>query len=170
LEYDLGLNPDIFSPNEVVGDDATLENDKALVRDLNEFMHATLLPGLVSDIYLYGAVPLHGESLTEMMHRRGINMRYLSTLIKVAEELDVKTGKTRSGMIQNLCVHEMIARAAKHLLRTMLKDMPTFLMPSCIAYFLNCLVGVNAKASWPAQQTVRRLYGMLMFSDYAGVC
>ncbi len=151
LQFSLNLNPDAFTANETVGDAEQLKKDQDMVREMGEFMNGTLIPGLVSDIYLYGTVPLNGESLTDAMHRRGINMRYLSKMIAVAEELDAKTGKTRSVLIRSMCVQEMLVRVCKHLLRTHLQSVPSVLAPSCIAHFFNSLLNVDSeKPSLPS--------------------
>ena len=40
-----------------------------------------------------------------------------------------------------IAIHEVIARASKHVLRKLVKLVPTFLVPSAVAHFHNCLLG-----------------------------
>lgn len=51
--------------------------------------------------------PLNGKLLTEEMHKRGINMRYLGRIAQSA----------KLSHIRELCVREMLARTIKVLIR-----------------------------------------------------
>lgn len=79
---------------------------------------------------------MDGHSLTRLMHKRGINVRYLGTFATLAAEQGTKLAS-----IKTLAVQEMIARAAKHILNALLRGLPAPLVPYAIAHFLNCLLG-----------------------------
>ena len=52
-------------------------------------------------------LPLNGTMLTEEMHKRGINMRYLGRIAQAA----------KLNHVRELCVREMLARTIKVLIR-----------------------------------------------------
>jgi protein TIF31 len=67
------------------------------------------------------------------MHHRGINMRYLGV---VAKKCDGSLP-----FLKELCEREMIVRAVKHLLRSILSETDTAHLAPSIAHFLNCFLG-----------------------------
>ncbi|KAI5955948.1 CLU1 [Candida margitis] len=64
-----------------------------------------------------------------------------------AEEQETDSNATYELAIANynatytIAIHEMIARASKHILRKLIKGVPTYLVPSAVAHFHNCLLG-----------------------------
>ena len=84
------------------------------------------------------SVPIDGDKLTAYAHSRGVNMRCLGALTMTLEKLE-KAFPAAAEYPLKLCKQEMIARAAKSLLRDLLKDIPLYLAPQCIARFFNCL-------------------------------
>lgn len=79
---------------------------------------------------------MDGHSLTRLMHKRGINVRYLGKIAALAAEQGSKLAS-----IKLLATQEMIARAAKHILNNLLRGLPGPLIAYCVAHFLNCLLG-----------------------------
>lgn len=79
---------------------------------------------------------MDGHSLTRLMHKRGINIRYLGAFATLAAEQGTKLAS-----IKTLAMQEMVARAAKHILNALLRGLPAPLAPYAIAHFLNCLLG-----------------------------
>lgn len=82
--------------------------------------------------------PMDGHSLTRLMHKRGVNIRYLGAVATCATEYG-----SRLAAIKTLAVQEMIARASKHLLNNFMRGLPSPLVSYCIAHFLNCLLGAK---------------------------
>ena len=62
--------------------------DKALIEDIAVFLSATVVPKLVDDFASLNLSPIDGIALTEVMHSRGINMRYLGKVAAVCSERD----------------------------------------------------------------------------------
>lgn len=81
---------------------------------------------------------MDGQSLSRLMHKRGINMRYLGKLASLAEEQDA-----RLRALRNLAVQEMIARAFKHVANRYMKNLPMVFVTNCLAHLLNCLLGTG---------------------------
>ncbi|CAM0905756.1 unnamed protein product [Alopecurus aequalis] len=92
------------------------------------------LPKLVADFGSLELSPVDGRTLTDFMHTRGLQMRSLGRVVKLSEKLS---------HVQSLCVHEMIVRAFKHIVRSVIaaiSDMRQLALT--IAAALNLLLGV----------------------------
>lgn len=92
------------------------------------------LPKLVADFGSLELSPVDGRTLTDFMHTRGLQMRSLGRVVKLSEKLS---------HVQSLCVHEMIVRAFKHIVRSVIaaiSDMRQLALT--IAAVLNLLLGV----------------------------
>ena len=98
---------------------------------------------------------MDGHSLSELMHKRGINIRYLGKLFDLAIEQD-----TRLRALKALCEQEMIARAFKHIANRFLNHLPPTFATHCLAHLLNCLLGtgINAALEVHLDEDVRDLY------------
>lgn len=82
--------------------------------------------------------PMDGQSLSRLMHKRGINIRYLGKLATLAEAQDA-----RLRALRDLVVQEMIARAFKHVANRYMKNLPMAFTTDCLAHLLNCLLGTG---------------------------
>ncbi|KAL2074576.1 hypothetical protein VTL71DRAFT_8354 [Oculimacula yallundae] len=154
--FSFSLNPDAFSGQvpETDADKEELAKDEQDVKLACEFLRATVLPELISDLK-EGDVgfPMDGHSLSRLLHKRGINIRYLGKLAGLAE------GK-RLECLRALTLQEMISRAFKHVASKYLRYLPTPLTASCIAHLLNCLLGtgLNAKPKADIDESMAALY------------
>ena len=81
---------------------------------------------------------MDGQSLSELMHKRGINIRYLGKLAILASDQGERLQALRA-----LVTQEMIARSFKRLANAHLKELPIGFAASCTAHLLNCLLGVG---------------------------
>lgn len=91
------------------------------------------LPKLVSDFGSLELSPVDGRTLTDFMHTRGLQMRSLGHIVKLSEKLS---------HVQSLCIHEMIVRAFKHILRAVIAAVDIDKMAVSVAAALNLLLGV----------------------------
>ncbi|KAL6639123.1 hypothetical protein ACP70R_022853 [Stipagrostis hirtigluma subsp. patula] len=92
------------------------------------------LPKLVADFGSLELSPVDGRTLTDFMHTRGLQMRSLGRFVKLSEKLS---------HVQSLCVHEMIVRAFKHIVRSVIAaTSDTRQLALTIAAVLNLLLGV----------------------------
>uniref|UniRef100_A0A669BBN3 Clustered mitochondria protein homolog n=1 Tax=Oreochromis niloticus TaxID=8128 RepID=A0A669BBN3_ORENI len=90
--FDIRFNPDIFSPGvrfpEESADD--IQKQKQLLKDAAAFLVSCQVPTLVKDCLDHSALPMDGASLTEALHQRGINVRYLGTVLEFMEKTPAK--------------------------------------------------------------------------------
>uniref|UniRef100_A0A0E0EAH5 Clu domain-containing protein n=1 Tax=Oryza meridionalis TaxID=40149 RepID=A0A0E0EAH5_9ORYZ len=107
------------------------------------------LPKLVADFGSLELSPVDGRTLTDFMHTRGLQMRSLGQVVKLSEKLS---------HVQSLCVHEMIVRAFKHIVRSAIaatSDMRQLAL--AIAAALNLLLGVPEPEIFTSSHGVRPL-------------
>ena len=157
-EFDLALNSDACSGQvpQTEEEKADYDADEKEVRAAAEYLRSTMLPGLVSDLYEETVgFPMDGTSLCQLMHRRGINVRYLGKLAEVARE----KGK-RVQAFYIVVTQEMVARAFKHIANTYLRHLPAIFAASCLSHLLNVLLGteVNPSPSPEIDSDLRQLY------------
>ncbi|CAI8601337.1 unnamed protein product [Vicia faba] len=104
-----------------------------LINLAHKFYDEVALPKLVTDFASLELSPVDGRTLTDFMHLRGLKMGSLGEVVKLSENLP---------HIQSLCIHEMITRAFKHLLKAVIASVDNVAdLPSVIASTLNFLLG-----------------------------
>ena len=135
--FNFALNPDAFSGQEPQTDAEKAEwtKDERDVRLAGEFLRNSVLPELIHDLK-EGDVgfPMDGQSLSRLLHKRGINIRYLGKVAELAEGKRLKS-------LRFLAVQEMVSRAFKHVVGKYLRYLPIPLAASCVSHLLNCLLG-----------------------------
>ena len=62
---------------------AELESEEQNVKGLATFILEKAIPNLVQDLKQQENVPIDSESLEDLFHKRGINMRYLGKVLAV---------------------------------------------------------------------------------------
>ena len=175
------LNVNVFLPNvrsfaginnEVA---ATYQADEQLVREVAEFLWDDALPR-ITKVVKEGSVhqfPVDGKTLTEMLHRNGINCRYMGRLAVLARDEEDKDSKVETAlkdgkpaMIErklmsrswlDLLECEIVSRAAKHVLNGYLREnggVATSQPAQTIASFLCALVSESEET---AAQTEKRM-------------
>ena len=154
--FHFSLNPDAFSGQEPQTDaeKEELVKDEEEVRLACEFLRKSVIPELIHDLK-EGDVgfPMDGKSLSQLLHRRGINIRYLGKVAELAE------GK-RLESLRLLAIQEMVSRAFKHLSSKYLRYLPGPLTGAAVAHLLNCLLGtgLNAKPKAEIDQNMAAIY------------
>ncbi|KAL8837102.1 MAG: hypothetical protein Q9170_002659 [Blastenia crenularia] len=158
------LNPDVFCGQSPQSAEEKEEwaNDEREVRAVTEHLHEKIIPELMHDLK-EGEVgfPMDGQSLGRLMHKRGINIRYIGKLASLSE-----TSSPRLQALKALAEQEMIARAFKHVANRYLKDLPPAMAASCLAHLLNCLLGseLNTRPKPQIDEDLQYLYKDADFS------
>lgn len=139
--FEFALNPDVCSGQipQTAEEKEQWARDEKEVRDACDFLRSKVLPELVQDLH-DGEVgfPMDGQSLSQLLHKRGINVRYLGKLTQLSKEKG-----SRLQALTTLAVQEMIVRAFKHIANSYLRDVPGPFAASCVAHLLNCLLGTD---------------------------
>ncbi|KAI8634803.1 putative eukaryotic translation initiation factor 3 subunit CLU1/TIF31 [Xylariaceae sp. FL1651] len=154
--FSFSLNPDAFSGQvpQTEEEKKEMAADEEDVRNACKHLRDGAIPDFVNDIKSSDLpFPMDGSSLTKMMHKRGINMRYLGKVVSLCEG-------PRLLRLRDLCMQEIISRAFKHVAGKYLRYLPMPLTSVCIAHLLNCLLGsgYNSKPSADVDESLRSLY------------
>ncbi|VDK66586.1 unnamed protein product, partial [Cylicostephanus goldi] len=81
--FDVRFNPDCFSNTVKHAPGEDLEKQRRLVMEAAEFLVTCQLPEFVSSCVDASITPIDGESLCDLMHARGINVRYLGDIVRM---------------------------------------------------------------------------------------
>ncbi|WWC66122.1 uncharacterized protein I206_100022 [Kwoniella pini CBS 10737] len=165
-QFELRFNPDAFvdqiPSKEVESDKPFLpstvndESDPSIkaVRDASVFLRSIAIPAVVLDVLTGNTSGLmDGASLTKHLHGRGINMRYLGHLAATIKQFSAGPDgaeKKESGhlaTLKTLVIQEMIFRASKHILRSLIANLQPETSTFAISHFLNCLLGTSYNSS-----------------------
>lgn len=137
--FDLALNPDVCSGQvpQTEEEQAEYLADEKQVRAVCDYLRSKVITELIHDLFESDVgFPMDGTAMTQLLHKRGINMRYLGQLTRLAEE----KGKKIEAFVV-VALQEMIARAFKHVACRYLRHLPAIFAPNAIAHLLNCLLG-----------------------------
>jgi protein TIF31 len=156
--FQFALNPDVFSGQHPQSDEDKEEwaKDEAEVRAACAHLFDTVIPRLSQELN-EGDVgfPMDGQSLSLLLHKRGINIRYLGKIAELADQDDA-----RFQALRRLVVQEMITRAFKHFANSKLRNVSAPFAAPCIAHLLNCLLGsdLNSKPVAECDSSLKSLY------------
>lgn len=88
--FDFALNPDVFTPSQApVTEEEKRQvcQDEEDVRACCTYLREKLIPDLMKELTDgSGGWPVDGKSLTSIMHRNGVNIRYLGKVIELCGE------------------------------------------------------------------------------------
>jgi protein TIF31 len=157
-DFTFSLNPDVFSGQcpQTEEEKEQMAKDEAEVRAVCEYLTSYIIPTLLQQIEEGDLTfPLDGASLTSMLHKRGINVRYLG---HIASKPDKDNHRLQS--LRRLAVQEMVARAFKHVAGAYLKQIPHPLASACAAHLLNCLLGtrLNPEPVVETDEAIKSIY------------
>ncbi|XP_072965118.1 protein REDUCED CHLOROPLAST COVERAGE 1 [Typha angustifolia] len=111
-----------------------MKSPQELIEMALKYYDEVALPKLVADFGSLELSPVDGRTLTDFMHTRGLRMRSLGQVVKLSEKLS---------HVQSLCLHEMIVRAFKHILRSVISAISDAQqLAISIAATLNLLLGI----------------------------
>lgn len=136
----LRMNLNVFLPNLKSIEDLDKEafdqqkKDEDLVREAASYLWDDVLPTITKDMRENSnhQVPVDGRSLTDYLHQRGVNCRYIGRLAMLAFEEEARDNQAEKDLSEckvsklerrkmpvcwlELLECEMVARAAKHIL------------------------------------------------------
>uniref|UniRef100_A0A3P9H229 Clustered mitochondria protein homolog n=1 Tax=Oryzias latipes TaxID=8090 RepID=A0A3P9H229_ORYLA len=155
--FDIRFNPDIFSPGVRFPEDIAedIQKQKQLLKDAAAFLVSCQIPSLIKDYLDHSALPMDGATLTEALHQRGINVRYLGTVL---EFVDKTPAKTQLEHFYRIGIMELITRCAKHIFKTYLQGVELSALSAAVSHFLNCFLSsfTDAVAHLPPDELVSR--------------
>ncbi|KAL1132056.1 hypothetical protein AAG570_010014, partial [Ranatra chinensis] len=137
-EFDVRFNPDVYSPGvkHVDQPDAPdcLRKQRQLVKDAADFLVTSQIPSFIRELLDHSAAPMDGATLSESLHSRGINMRYLGKItIMMARMKQLE-------YLVSIAVSELITRAAKHIFTSYMQNTEMMNLSAAVSHFLNCFL------------------------------
>jgi len=143
--FEFTLNPDVWSGQtpQTEQEKKDYEGDEAEVRNACKYLVEQVIPRTIRELRVgETGFPLDGQSLSNVLHKRGINIRYLGLIATQTEGDD-----PRLLALKQLCVQEMVSRAFKHVANKYLRNLSVPFVHSCLAHLLNCLLGTYSGSS-----------------------
>ncbi|VAI60168.1 unnamed protein product [Triticum turgidum subsp. durum] len=132
------FNPNVFTEYKLAGSPEEIEADEALVKKVGSYLLDTVIPKFVQDLCSLDVSPMDGQTLTDVLHSNGINVRYLGKVAGMIKHLP---------HLWDLFSAEIIVRSAKHVVKDILRQSPDHNIAPAVAHFLNCFFGKVLAAS-----------------------
>lgn len=153
-EFDIRFNPDVFSPGVKHPDPQSEKFLKAkqLVKEAADFLLTVQIPAFISDCLDHSTSPIDGVTLTEALHSRGINIRYLG---KIAENV---TEEKELQYLLRIVASELVTRAAKHLFSLYIQGVEMMCLSSAVCHFLNCFFSSCTSLPSPSSDELQVKY------------
>ncbi len=135
-EFDIRFNPDVYSPGvkHKDQDGDSFKKQCQLVKDASEFLVTVQIPGFIRDCLDHSAAPMDGQTLSDNLHNRGINIRYIGTIANMVAKVP------QLSYIHTIAVSEVIVRSSKHLFTAFMQSLEMNHLSVGVAHFLNCLL------------------------------
>ncbi|CAK1580275.1 unnamed protein product [Parnassius mnemosyne] len=150
-EFDVRFNPDVYSAGiRHAATPEQLARQRHLVKEAAAFLLTTQIPAFVRECLEHTAAPMDGAGLTEALHARGINVRYLG---RVALAL---RPHAPLAYLHAIAVAELLLRAAKHIYTAYLQGCEAMCTGAAAAHFLSCLLGACAAPAAAAAECPAR--------------
>uniref|UniRef100_A0A158Q8H9 Clustered mitochondria protein homolog n=1 Tax=Elaeophora elaphi TaxID=1147741 RepID=A0A158Q8H9_9BILA len=146
--FDIRFNPDCYCSTVRHAEDEDIAKQRRLVAEAAEFLQ---LPNFVRDCLQRTIMPLDGASLSDSLHSRGINIRYLGKLTKYIQNVE------QLAYLKVICITELLCRCAKHIFRSYLQPVPIAHTATAVSHFLNCLLSSSTESLTPSNEELPML-------------
>ena len=125
-----------FSPgvkhNDQDGD--SFKKQCQLVKDASDFLITVQIPGFIRDCLDHSSAPMDGQTLSDNLHNRGINIRYIGVIANMLSKVP------QLSYIHSISVSEVIVRSTKHIFTNFMQGLELTHLSVGIAHFLNCFL------------------------------
>jgi protein TIF31 len=155
-EFDIRLHPNLFQPVCQLADDTlTLAKDKSLLNDACKHLVTAQLPAMVRDLCDHSIYIIDGATLCETMHARGINVRYLGTLVdllakhehqqQAQQQQQQQQQSQQLSYVHAIALNELVSRCVKRVFRQYVQAVSSLSLSQAVAHFLNCYLSNYVK-------------------------
>ncbi|KAF1761191.1 hypothetical protein GCK72_009445 [Caenorhabditis remanei] len=142
------FNPDCFSANVKHAPFENLERQRQVVVDAAEFLLTNQIPELIQNFKDCIVQPIDGDNLADVMHSKGINIRYLGEIGKRIEDSNL--------FARPLVLSDIVARSAKHIIRKINVETPADQLSASTSHILNCVFSVVTDPSPVATNATKK--------------
>lgn len=135
-EFDIRFNPDVYSVGvkHAASEEGRLKKERQLVKDAADFLITVQIPGFIRDCLEHSSSPIDGITLTESLHGRGINMRYLGKIVDALSKI------SQLEYLYSIAVSEILCRSAKHVFTSYIQGVEMMSLATALCHFLNCFL------------------------------
>lgn len=147
-EFDIRFHPNLFQPVCQLADDTlTLAKDKSLLNDACKHLVSVQLPAMVRDLCDHSIYIIDGATLCETMHARGINVRYLGTLVDLLAKHEHQQPQQSQQLsyVHAIALNELVSRCVKRVFRQYVQAVSSLSLSQAVAHFLNCYLSNYVK-------------------------
>eukprot|EP01124_Arcella_intermedia_P022350 TRINITY_DN3309_c0_g1_i1.p1 TRINITY_DN3309_c0_g1~~TRINITY_DN3309_c0_g1_i1.p1 ORF type:complete len:1374 (+),score=383.46 TRINITY_DN3309_c0_g1_i1:244-4122(+) len=109
--FNIFANPDVFTNAHLGDSEEEISKDEAVVKTLGSHLKEEVIPNLIADLLIHRVNPIDSNSITTLLHSRGINMRYLGVIAKGIQ----KSSPKGFNFTLTILHREMITRVMKHI-------------------------------------------------------
>ena len=146
-EFDIRFNPNMYQPHVRMEENAdSLDKDTSLLKEASEYLTNVQLPQFIKELVEHTLFVCDGSTLSDLMHSRGINMRYLGTLVKQLRTNPSDTN-TSTDYVYAIGVNELVSRCSKRVFRQYIQNVSNLNLSTAIAHYLNCYLSNFVKTS-----------------------
>lgn len=118
-EFDLRYNPDVYSGIGSNDNERDTLHDKKILQDMALFLSDSVIVKFVYELKTMTQRPLDCTHLRDLMHARGINMRYLGGITSALQENQEKNHNYA------VCLSAVVTRATKQAFKLFIIDIPS---------------------------------------------
>jgi len=141
-------------------DKTKLAEDEKLLYDLAKFLKEDMIDEYLKKFSLIKEdLPSDSKSLSDSIHRYGINCRYFGEIISRIEKTP-KSEKSNS-WLKTLIVRDIYVRSARHIFDNLMKNIPSYLSTYFIAHFLNVFLCSASLIKMLEQHEIKYVNGEL---------
>lgn len=137
--FEMRFNPSVFSPEVTFppGESKSTKLQERLMREAAAFIITHQIPAFVEYCLQSNEAPMDGVSLKQVLHQRGINLRYLghvNTAISQSEHKEHLRHITRS------VIGEIFTRSTRRVFNNFLQGVDVPSLSAAVSHFLCCLL------------------------------
>jgi hypothetical protein len=143
VKPEMTIDTTLFTETKLRFENPYKEKDEAFLINLSKFLKEESIERFLNEIGKDDDnIPNDCFSLTEYLHKLGINCRYYGQIIKKMEEMSESNPLQRKNFswTRSLIIRDVIRRSAKHIFNETMRDLPEYLIKEFTAYFLNILL------------------------------
>ncbi|XP_074525971.1 clustered mitochondria protein homolog [Halichoeres trimaculatus] len=137
--FEMRLNPNIFSPGVSfpASESESTKLQERLLREAAAFIITHQIPEFVEHCLQSNEAPMDGTSLEQVLHLRGINLRYLGYVAKTVSQSE---HKERLRHLMRTVIGDIFIRSTRRVFNNFLQGVDVPSLSAAVSHFLCCLL------------------------------
>ncbi|KAM7017516.1 LOW QUALITY PROTEIN: clustered mitochondria protein homolog [Tautogolabrus adspersus] len=153
--FEMRFNPDIFSPGVSFppAENMSTNLQERLLREAAVLIITHQIPAFVEHCLQSNEAPMDGTSLKQVLHQRGINLRYLGHVVKAISQSE---HKERLRHILRLVIGEIFIRSTRRVFNNFLQGVDVSSVSAAVSHFLCCLLVSHFTSTSVGEETKKK--------------